>query len=192
MRSPAPFTFLLCVAMLATGCAQASSQSNAESQPTTATSEQLAAQFGIRAALNTFDEAPAVGERVDVPEEQWESLLTDEQFRVLRRDGTEYAHSHALNDNHFAGTYRCAGCAAPLYSADNKFDSGTGWPSFYQPIEDGRVGEDADGRRTEIHCASCGGHLGHVFSDGPEPTGLRHCVNGTSLVFEPAVTEASE
>jgi len=121
--------------------------------------------------------------------EQWRCDLTPEQHRVLRQHGTERAGSSPLNDEHRTGRFRCAGCGQELFDSSTKFDSGTGWPSFFRPIE-GAVGTTDDRshlmRRTEVHCAKCGGHLGHVFPDGPHPTGLRYCMNGVSLMFEPA------
>lgn len=136
----------------------------------------------------SFEDAPAVGEPVEHTPDEWRARLTPEQFRVLRESGTERAFSGAYWDHHAEGVYRCAGCGAPLYASDDKFDSGTGWPSFTEPIEPGRVGERRDEShgmvRVEIVCASCGGHLGHVFPDGPEPTGMRHCVNSASLAFD--------
>ena len=115
--------------------------------------------------------------------------LTPEQYRVLRQHGTERAGSSPLNKEHRAGTFVCAGCAQPLFSSETKFESGTGWPSFWAPIE-GAVGTSEDRSffmtRTEVHCSRCGGHLGHVFEDGPPPTGLRYCMNGAALTFEPA------
>ncbi|MCI0678318.1 MAG: peptide-methionine (R)-S-oxide reductase MsrB [Actinobacteria bacterium] len=123
----------------------------------------------------------------DMPtnEAEWRVKLDPEQFRVLRQGATERAFTGKYWDSKTTGTYRCAGCGAELFSSDTKFDSGTGWPSFYQPIEGGRITELDDSsygmRRTEIQCSNCGGHLGHVFDDGPNPTGLRYCVNSASL-----------
>lgn len=122
-------------------------------------------------------------------DEEWQRDLTPEQYRVLRCHGTEMAGTSPLNDEHREGTFTCAGCGAPLFASDTKFDSGTGWPSFWAPIADAAVGTSADFKlflpRTEVHCQRCGGHLGHVFEDGPEPTGLRYCMNGAALRFEP-------
>lgn len=133
---------------------------------------------------------PPVGEKLELSESEWRQRLTREQFRVLRQEGTERAFSGAYHDEHRAGTYYCAGCGAPLYSSRHKFDSGTGWPSFYQAVEDGRVERRSDRShgmvRTELVCARCEGHLGHVFRDGPPPTGDRHCINSVSLTFEPS------
>ena len=122
-------------------------------------------------------------------EAEWREILSPEAYNVLREEGTERPFSSPLNDNKVAGTYSCAGCALPLYSSETKFDSGTGWPSFYAPLENA-VETSIDRSffmvRTEVHCRRCGGHLGHIFEDGPEPTGERHCLNGVSLSFTPA------
>lgn len=119
---------------------------------------------------------------------QWRSRLTAEEYRVLRKMGTERAYSSPLDKEKRAGTYSCAGCGQKLFSSKTKYDSGTGWPSFWKPIG-GAIGTSTDYDlgmpRTEVHCARCGGHLGHVFKDGPRPTGLRYCMNGVALDFRP-------
>ncbi|MBS0538919.1 MAG: peptide-methionine (R)-S-oxide reductase MsrB [Proteobacteria bacterium] len=120
---------------------------------------------------------------------EWRATLSPQQYAVLRRASTERPGSSPLNDEHRKGTFACAGCALPLFSSDTKFDSRTGWPSFWRPL-DKAIGTHTDRSlgmaRTEVHCAQCGGHLGHVFSDGPRPTGLRYCMNGVALAFTPA------
>jgi peptide-methionine (R)-S-oxide reductase len=122
-------------------------------------------------------------------EEEWRRRLTPEQYYVLREHGTERAGSSPLDQEKRAGTFVCAGCELPLFSSETKFDSGTGWPSFYAPL-DNAIGTSEDRSlfftRTEVHCRRCGGHLGHVFEDGPPPTGLRYCMNGVALNFVPA------
>ena len=119
---------------------------------------------------------------------EWQAQLGPEAYKVLRKHGTERAGTHE-DFPKAPGTYRCKGCGAPLFDQAHKFESGTGWPSFYKPLDDETVGESEDNswfmRRTEVHCARCDGHLGHVFPDGPQPTGLRYCINGVALEFEP-------
>jgi peptide-methionine (R)-S-oxide reductase len=121
-------------------------------------------------------------------EDEWRARLSPAQYRVLRRQGTERAFSSPLDREHRRGRFVCAGCGQPLFDSSAKFDSGTGWPSFWQPL-DGAVATTVDASwlmiRTEVHCANCGGHLGHVFNDGPRPTGLRYCMNGISMLFQP-------
>ena len=121
-------------------------------------------------------------------EEEWQKLLTPAQYKVLRQHGTEPPRSSPLDKEYGKGTYVCAGCGAVLFSSDAKFDSGTGWPSFTRPASDQAVETTTDRSmfmtRTEVHCTACKGHLGHVFDDGPAPTGLRYCMNGVSLKFE--------
>ena len=126
---------------------------------------------------------------VEKPDSEWKRILTRDQYLVLRKHATEPAFSSPLNKEHRKGTFNCAGCDLPLFSSATKFDSGTGWPSFWAPL-DNAVGTTIDRSlgevRTEVHCRRCGGHIGHVFKDGPPPTGLRYCMNGVAMVFRPA------
>ncbi|MFP4105632.1 MAG: peptide-methionine (R)-S-oxide reductase MsrB [Phycisphaerae bacterium] len=129
-------------------------------------------------------------DKVAKTQQQWREELSPMEYRVLREKGTEPAYQNEYWDFDGEGVYKCAGCGLVLFSSDTKFACGSGWPSFYQAMEDGRIGTETDTRhamvRTEVHCNRCGGHLGHVFEDGPEPTGLRYCINSASLDFQPA------
>lgn len=128
------------------------------------------------------------GVEIERPEEEWRKALTNEQFQVLRKHGTERPGTSPLNSEHREGAFRCAGCGLELFSSETKFDSGTGWPSFWPPVQNA-VGTTTDRSlfmtRVEVHCRRCGGHLGHVFPDGPHPTGLRYCINGAAMSFTP-------
>jgi peptide-methionine (R)-S-oxide reductase len=130
-----------------------------------------------------------VSEKVEKTDQEWKAELTPEQYGVLREKGTERAFTGRYHATMDPGTYRCAGCGAELFSSETKYESGTGWPSFWEPASDDAVETERDwgllGMRTEVHCSSCGGHLGHVFSDGPHPTGLRFCINSCALDLEP-------
>lgn len=133
-------------------------------------------------------EEETMTDKVTKTDAEWKEILTTEEYHVLREKGTERAFANEYYDNHREGIYRCAGCGNPLFSSEHKYESGTGWPSFWLPIREGAVDEETDNslfmRRTEVLCSRCGGHLGHVFPDGPKPSGLRYCMNSVAMDFE--------
>ena len=151
----------------------------------TATATLLSSTKAVHAAEQAKEEIFPVTKT----DEEWKKILTPEQYKVLREHGTERAFTSPLDKQYAAGNYHCAGCNTLVYAADTKFNSGTGWPSFWKPV-DKAVATSVDRSffsvRTEVHCATCGGHLGHVFDDGPKPTGLRYCMNGVAMKFVPA------
>ena len=144
--------------------------------------------FGLAPALASAQASAPRIETISLTDEQWKQRLAPAAYQVLRHEGTEYPGSSPLNDEHRKGRFVCAGCDLPLFSSETKFDSGTGWPSFFTTIP-GAIGTSRDFKlilpRTEYHCARCGGHHGHLFDDGPEPTGQRYCNNGVALRFIP-------
>ena len=152
----------------------------------------LALPFALR--LGTPAVAGTAGRfEVTLTPSQWKARLSPEAYYVLREAGTERPFTSPLNDEHRAGTFKCAGCALPLFASATKFDSGTGWPSFYAPLKTAVLTTTDRAllmERTEVHCRRCGGHLGHVFNDGPKPTGLRYCMNGVAMTFAAAAKRA--
>lgn len=202
MRSMLPFLLLLtfaCETVPPTSKAtpiepaDAPNQDTAPNQPedqTPAEATPLRVTYQDTSSVaSILEQAPSVDDRVKVDDDTWQKLLEPMAYRVLRQADTERPGSGDLLNNKKTGVYTCGGCGAPLFDSKTKYESGTGWPSFYQPIEPERLGRETDHKilvpRTEVHCARCGGHLGHVFKDGPEPTGLRYCINSVSLDFVP-------
>jgi len=177
--------------IFAFGCGNSSASSTNESTLPAATPEKtnIVAQK-TDSKMDAVSNDEYKGEKIVNTEAEWRKQLTPEQFYILRKEGTEQPYTGEYNDNHETGDYHCAACGLKLFSSKTKFESGTGWPSFYQPIAAKNVTEHVDKSlgemRTEIECSRCGSHLGHVFDDGPQPTGLRYCMNSVALKFEKA------
>ncbi|WP_448661930.1 peptide-methionine (R)-S-oxide reductase MsrB [Sphingomonas sp. CJ20] len=148
----------------------------------------VAALGGLTAACGSGPAEAAQQFPFQLTDAEWKKRLSPAAYYILRKEGTERAYSSPLNNEHRAGIFSCGGCALPLFSSTTKFDSGTGWPSFYAPLPNAvgtRIDSTLGMRRTEVHCRRCGGHLGHVFDDGPKPTGKRYCMNGAGMTFKP-------
>jgi peptide-methionine (R)-S-oxide reductase len=146
--------------------------------------------FGKKGDKDTPEGRDTSGYPFTLTDQEWREKLSEEQYRVLRGHGTERAFSSPLDSEKRNGTFLCAGCDHPLFSSQHKFDSRTGWPSFWKPLDGSAIGTTKDFKlilpRIEVHCANCGGHQGHVFNDGPQPTGLRYCINGVAMRFKPS------
>ncbi|MBL8049400.1 MAG: peptide-methionine (R)-S-oxide reductase MsrB [Chthonomonas sp.] len=175
----------LSLAALAIGVAAI--QQGSTASPATQTKSNTKGHYDKEAKLYIAEESPKRKDKVVKTDAEWKKILTPEQFKILRSHGTEPAFCGIFHDNKKTGQYNCAGCQLPLFKSDAKFDSGTGWPSFFQPFDKDNVWMRTDRSygmtRYEVLCARCDGHLGHVFPDGPEPTGLRFCINSDGLVF---------
>lgn len=181
------YSIILIAMGLLVGC-----KSNTQTTPATKTV--IIQTEDTKAASNKLEanaevQAASAIDKIEKSDAEWKSILDPKAYYVLREEGTERAFTSKLLKEKREGVFVCGACALPLFASDSKFDSGTGWPSFYEPIDATHIHEDTDYKigyaRTEVECNRCGGHLGHVFNDGPKPTGLRYCINGVALAFDP-------